>query len=280
MSTDSEIRELIAFADELAEAARTAILPHFRTAVATEAKAGGKPGFDPVTIADKAAEQAIRALIEQRYPTHAILGEEFGQSANMTSGAEYCWVIDPIDGTRAFISGLPLWGVLIGLLRNGEPLIGVIDQPYIGERFRGWPGGANFTNAQGTKDLRVAACPVLREAKIATTDTNLFNGGEAGGFEHLRATAKVTRFGCDCYAYAMIAAGMIDLVAESGLAPWDIAALIPVVEGAGGMVTDWRGAKINAARFTDPDARFQVLAAGDARPHREAIVSLRRVAQN
>ncbi len=230
--------EFLAFVDELADAARAAILPHFRTAVATEGKVSGKPGFDPVTEADKAAETAIRALIEKRYPAHGILGEEFGKSG----GDDYCWVIDPIDGTRAFISGLPLWGVLIGLVRNGAPLIGVIDQPYIGERFRGWPGGANFTNAQGTKDLRVSACATLRDAKIATTDTNLFSGGEAGGFEHLRATAKVTRFGCDCYAYAMVAAGMMDLVVESGLAPWDVAALIPVIEGAGGLVTDWRGA--------------------------------------
>jgi myo-inositol-1(or 4)-monophosphatase len=275
MSDESEIRELIAFADELAEAARRVILPHFRTAVATEAKASGKPGYDPVTIADKAAEQAIRALIEKRYPAHGILGEEFGQ----THGNDYCWVIDPIDGTRAFISGLPLWGVLIGLVRNGEPLIGVIDQPYIGERFRGWPGGANFTSAHGTKELRVASCETLRDAKIATTDSNLFTGGEAGGFEHLRATAKVTRFGCDCYAYAMAAAGMIDLVVESGLAPWDIAALIPVITGAGGMVTDWRGAPLSGASLTNPEARFQIIAAGDPRPHGEALVSLKRAAQ-
>jgi myo-inositol-1(or 4)-monophosphatase len=265
----------LTFADELTEAARAAILPHFRTDVATEAKDSGKPGFDPVTIADKAAEQAIRALIAQRYPGHGVLGEEFGHAP---SGGDYTWVIDPIDGTRAFISGLPLWGVLIGLVREGEPLIGVIDQPYIGERFRGWPGGANFTNASGTSDLRIASCEALREARIATTDPYLFTGGEAGGFEHLRATAKITRFGCDCYAYAMVASGMIDLVVEAGLAPWDVAALIPVIEGAGGLVTDWRGATLNGEWFYDTRARRQIIAAGDARPHAEALVSLKRAA--
>lgn len=274
MSADPEIRSLLAFADELADAARAAILPHFRTAVATEAKNAPGRGYDPVTVADKAAEQAIRTLIEQRYPAHGILGEEFGSKA----GREYCWVIDPIDGTRAFLAGLPLWGVLIGLLHNGKPLIGVIDQPYIGERFRGWPGGANFTNAAGTKPLRASACETLRDAKIATTDPFLFTGGEAGGFEHLRATAKITRFGCDCYAYAMVAAGALDLVAESGLAPWDVAALAPVIEGAGGMVTDWRGAPLSGAFFADGKARAQVIAAGDPRPHAEALVSLRRAA--
>ncbi len=272
----SSTAELLAFADELADAARAAILPHFRTAVATEAKNSGKPGFDPVTIADKAAEQAMRALIAGRYPAHGVLGEEFGHAPG---GSDYTWVIDPIDGTRAFISGLPLWGVLIGLVKNGQPVIGVIDQPYIGERFRGWPGAANFTNAAGTKPLRVAECAALRDAKLATTDPNLFTGGEAGGFEHLRATAKITRFGCDCYAYAMVAAGMIDVVVESGLAPWDIAALIPVIEGAGGLVTDWRGAPISGDLLLKPDARFQVIAAGDKRPHAEALVSLKRAAQ-
>jgi myo-inositol-1(or 4)-monophosphatase len=275
MSSSLQTSELLAFADELADAARAAILPYFRTDVATEAKNSGKPGFDPVTIADKAAEQAIRVLIEQRYPTHGILGEEFGKKA----GGDCCWVIDPIDGTRAFLCGLPLWGVLIGLVHNGKPLIGVIDQPYIGERFRGWPGGANFTNAAGTKDLRVASCKALREAKIATTDPHLFTGGEAGGFEHLRATAKISRFGYDCYAYAMVAAGMLDLVVEAGLAPWDIAALIPVIEGAGGMVTDWRGAPLAGAWFAQPDARRQIIVSGDARPHAEALVSLKRAAR-
>lgn len=272
-----DIASLLAFADDLADAARAAILPHFRAGVAVESK-HSIYRFDPVTEADKGAERAIRALIEQRFPDHGILGEEYGHKPARSG---YTWILDPVDGTRQFIAGLPLWGTLIGLAHDGKPLIGVIDQAYIGERFRGFPGGADFQRGGGARQpIKVRACESLREATATTTDPNLFTGAEAGGFEHVRATAKLTRFGCDCYGYAMVALGAMDIVVESGLAPWDVAALIPVLEGAGGAALDWRGAPLREGDWLlDPDARTQILAVGDMRVANEALVSLRRAAR-
>ena len=274
-----QIAELLAFSDELADAARGVILPLFRTGLDVQSKqTPSKPGFDPVTEADKGAERAIRTLIERRYPTHGILGEEYGLKPPQDG---FAWVLDPVDGTRQFIAGLPLWGTLIALTHDGAPLIGLIDQGYIGERFRGWPGGADFKRDDGVrKPLRVRNCGALRDAIVATTDPNLFSGAEAGGFEHVRQTAKLARFGCDCYAYAMVAMGGVDLVAESPLAPWDVGALIPVVKGAGGIATDWRGNEIGGGDFfVSPQARTQFLAAGDARVHTEALLPLKRAAK-
>lgn len=271
MSGDSKTQELLAFAGELADAARGVILPYFRKGPAVEEKSS-RGGFDPVTEADKNAEKAMRALIEARYPSHGVIGEEFGAKP---SADGYTWYLDPIDGTRAFIAGLPLWGVLIGLCFEGKPIIGIIDQPYIGERFRGWPGGADFANARETRPLRVRECAGLSEATVSTTDPNLFSGAEASAFENIRKTARLARFGYDCYAYAMLADGGIDLVIENALAPWDVAALIPVVEGAGGSFTDWRGGEVwKNAWFSDPKGRGNVIAAGDARARDEAIAKL------
>lgn len=267
------VLELRDFADELADAARAAILPHFRVAHVVEDKgAASGRGYDPVTEADKAAEAAIRALITKHYPTHGVLGEEFG-AAETRDG--YTWVLDPIDGTRAFISGLPLWGVLIGLYKDGAPVLGVIDQPYIGERFRGWLGanerGADLVTRDGVRPLRVNACAGLKEAKLATTDAHLFEGAESAAFGAVRDRAKLTRFGCDCYAYAMVALGTLDSVIESGLAPWDVAALAPVLEGAGGGLSDWTGAPIwQRADFLKRETRMRALAWGDARVRDEA----------
>jgi histidinol phosphatase-like enzyme (inositol monophosphatase family) len=273
--SSDQIAELLAFTDELADAARAVILPLFRANIAAENKL--RSGFDPVTEADKGAERAIRALIEKRYPRHGILGEEYGLKPPQDG---FTWVLDPVDGTRQFIAGLPLWGTLIGLTYEGATLIGAIDQAYIGERFRGWPGGADFKRDGGARmPIKTRACVSLREAILSTTDHNIFTGAEAGGFEHLRATAKLTRFGGDCYAYAMVAMGNMDLVAESGLAPWDVAALIPVIEGAGGLVSDWRGDAIGGGDwFVTPSGRTQILAVGDARVRDEALVSLKRAA--
>jgi histidinol phosphatase-like enzyme (inositol monophosphatase family) len=272
--TPDQAAELLGFADTLAEAARGVVLPHFRTNIVADNKAAR--GFDPVTAADRACEQRMRAMIEAAHPGHGILGEEFGHKESRDG---YTWYLDPIDGTRAFIAGLPLWGVLIGLAYEGRPLIGIIDQPYIGERFRGWPGGADFSRAGAARALRVRTCPSLRDAVASTTDPHLFRGGESGGFEHVRATAKLTRFGCDCYAYAMVAMGQLDLVVESGLGPWDVAALIPVLEGAGGSITNWRGAPVwEGEWFSSPKGRTQVIAFGDARVQAEALVSLQRAA--
>lgn len=280
MPSAADLADFRAFADALADAARAAILPHFRADVAITAKDGPRGGFDPVTAADHAAEQSIRRLIEERFPDHGIIGEEFGEKP---ARSPYRWVLDPIDGTRAFIAGLPLWGVLIGLTFENRPILGVIDQPYIGERFLGWTTagarGATLTTAAGAAPLKTRACETLTNAIIATTDAKLFDGAEAGGFEQVRQTAKLARYGCDCYAYAMVALGGIDLVIESGLAPWDVAALVPVIEGAGGEVTDWRGRALTPDFFAQPNARAQIVAAGDPRPRDEALVALRRAAK-
>lgn len=267
MSQHHDFPRLVAFANALADAARTAILPHFRSSPEVDNKASR--GFDPVTEADRGAERAIRGLIEAEFPDHAIEGEEYGIKPG-TSG--YAWVLDPVDGTRAFIAGLPLWGTLIGLTFEGRPILGVLDQAYLGERFLGWQGGpATLTDRTGTsRPLRVRPLDRLTDAVLATTDPGIFSPSEAGGFEHIRATARLTRYGCDCYAYGMLAHGTIDLVVEAGLKPHDIVALIPIIEAAGGLVTDWRGGPAWAGG--------QVIAAGDPRPHAEALVSLRRCA--
>lgn len=255
-----DIPHLLAFADTLADAARAAILPYFRAAPTVDNKGGAR--FDPVTEADRASERAMRVLIEQHFPEHGILGEEFAEK-DATSG--YCWVLDPIDGTRAFISGLPSWGVLIALAYEGQPVIGIMDQPYLDERYRGFPGGAELIARGARTALKTRACAELSDAIVMTTDQNLFVGAEAAAFSRVRDGAKLTRYGFDCYAYAMVAAGHVDCVVESGLKPFDIQALIPIVVGAGGSVTSWTGG--NAAYGG------QTLAAGDARV-REAAMAL------
>jgi histidinol phosphatase-like enzyme (inositol monophosphatase family) len=250
---------LLTFADTLAGAAREAILPYFRAAHACEDK-GGAGRFDPVTDADKAAERAMRVLIEREFPDHGVLGEEYGETE---SSSGYQWILDPIDGTRAFISGLPTWGVLIGLYHEGRPVIGVMDQPFTGERYRGWNDGANATVRGATQPLKTRACASLSEAIFATTDPYLFQAEEAEAFARVRGTAKLVRYGYDCYAYCMVAAGHIDGVIESGLKPFDIAALIPILTGAGGGVCNWEGG--------DASAGGRVLAYGDPRVRDEAL---------
>ncbi|MBN8607712.1 MAG: histidinol-phosphatase [Caulobacterales bacterium] len=253
-----DIPRLLAFADTLADAARGAILPYFRAAHAVDNKGGDR--FDPVTDADRAAEAAMRALIEREFPDHAILGEEYGESAGASA---YQWVLDPIDGTRAFISGLTSWGVLIGLYHEGQPLIGVMDQPYLDERYRGWNNGANLTTRTGTQALKTRACESVRDAVLSSTDPYLFHDAEADAFARVRKVAKLTRYGYDCYAYAMVAAGYMDVVIENGLKPFDIAALIPIVRGAGGEVVNWRGG--------DATQGGQVLAVGDKRRAQDLV---------
>lgn len=269
--SDDEIAELLDFAERLCAAAQRETLPRFRGDGAVDNKvahAGGARAFDPVTEADRAAEAAITAAIAAAYPEHGVLGEEHGTKA---ATGPYEWTLDPIDGTRAFISGLPLWTTLIALSFEGRPLLGIIDQPYLGERYLGWPGGAAFRRGSVRKPLRVRACAKLSEATISTTDPHLFDGSEAGGFEQVRRASRLARYGCDAYAYAQVAAGHMDLVIESGLKPYDVRALIPVLEGAGGLFTDWRG---------EPSFDGgQVIAAGDARAHADALVALKRAAK-
>lgn len=259
--TPLDTPRLLAFADTLADASRAAILPYFRAHHTVESKGAL---FDPVTDADKAAERAMRALIERDFPDHSILGEEYGGEL---ASSGYQWILDPIDGTRAFIAGLPLWGVLIGLYHDGHPLIGVMDQPYLDERYRGWNDGANLTVRGTTRTLKTRACASLSDAILSTTDPYLFKGEEAEAFARVRAQAKLTRYGCDCYAYSMVAAGTMDCVIESGLKPFDIAALIPILTGAGGGVCAWDGG--------DASAGGRVLAYGDVRVRDETLSLLK-----
>jgi histidinol phosphatase-like enzyme (inositol monophosphatase family) len=250
---------LVAFADTLADAAREAILPCFRAEHSVTDKGVGGC-FDPVTNADKAAERAMLALIEREFPEHGVLGEEYGERESRSG---YQWILDPIDGTRAFISGLPTWGVLIGLYYEGRPLIGVMDQPFTQERYRGWNGGANITSRGATKALKTRTCASLSEAVFATTDPYLFHGEETEAFARVRSKAKLVRYGYDCYAYCMVAAGHIDGVIESGLKPFDIAALIPILTSAGGGVCAWDGGEASQGG--------RVLAWGDAKLRDEAL---------
>ncbi len=224
-------------AEEMADAARAAILPFFRQSnLKTDNKLAS--GFDPVTAADRQAEQAMRAVLAKHRPEDGILGEEFGKNSG-TSGR--VWVLDPIDGTRGFISGTPTWGVLIALSDDTGPKLGVIDQPYIGERFVGdkdqaYVEGPLGRSALGTRDTRT-----IDEAIIFTTFPEVGSEVEAAAFKAVAQNAKLTRYGMDCYAYALLAAGQIDLVVEAGLNAYDIQAPIAVIKAAGGVVTDWQG---------------------------------------
>ncbi|MEE2566498.1 inositol monophosphatase family protein [Hyphobacterium marinum] len=226
------------FAGRLADAARAAILPYFRAEAGLENKLG-ETGFDPVTLADRASEAAMRSLISAERPDDGILGEEFPP---VDSRNGRLWTLDPIDGTRGFIAGFPTWTVLIALDDGPDSILGMIDQPYIGERFTGSVSGAVHSRS-GLPDRIPAVSGVTRldGAILASTDPYLFEGAEAEAFARLRAAARLTRFGHDAYAYACLASGQIDLVVESGLQPFDVRALIPVVTAAGGVLTNWRG---------------------------------------
>jgi histidinol phosphatase-like enzyme (inositol monophosphatase family) len=265
--SETRLAELEDFALDLARAAGAAILPLFRAEHGLEDK-GPAGAFDPVTAADKGAEAAIRDALRARYPDHGVIGEEYGEDR---ADAEFVWVLDPIDGTRAFVAGLPTWTTLIGLRFQGEPVLGLIGQPYLDEIFVGAGGRARLLRQGSERVLSVRPCPQLTQAVIATTDPNLFNGAELGAWNQVRAAARLARYGCDAYAYAMVAAGSIDMVIESGLKAWDIEAIVPIIEAAGGVVTDWRGARLGRSGG-------QVAAAGDRACLDEALVALRRSA--
>jgi histidinol phosphatase-like enzyme (inositol monophosphatase family) len=253
-----------AFVDRLAAASGEAILPFFRTRLGIEDKDSGR-GFDPVTAADKAGESVMRAMIRETFPEHGIVGEEHGAVA---ADAEYVWVLDPIDGTRSFILGLPIWGTLIGLTRRGAPCFGLMRQPYVGESFSGDCSSARFRGPAGERRLRTRACGRLRDAMLMSTSPTMFDGAERAAFHQVSAEARLTRWSADCYAYAMLAAGHVDLIVEADLKPFDIVALIPIIEGAGGVVTTWEGA---------PAAEGgRIVAAGDRRVHEAALERLAR----
>ena len=232
-----DIEEIKSTAHALADAARAAVLPFFRARdLAADNKAG--QGFDPVTEGDRATERAMRAVLTEMRPQDAILGEEFGHKEGASG---LTWVLDPIDGTRAFMSGAPTWGVLIAVSDESGPIYGVIDQPYIGERFEGGLGRARMQGPQGTQELQVLGDRPINEAILFTTFPEVGSPEEGAGFHAVADKVRLTRYGMDCYAYAMLAAGQIDLVIEAGLNAYDIQAPIAVIEAAGGIVTDWRG---------------------------------------
>lgn len=262
---DHDITALSEVAHVLADAARAAILPYFRTPdLATANKLDG--GYDPVTVADRAAETAMRAVLADLRPDDAIMGEEFGAHPG-TSGLT--WVLDPIDGTRGFVAGTPTWGVLIAVGPETGPVLGVIDQPYIGERFVGAAGAATLAGPHGTQPISTRAPRPLSEAILFTTFPEVGTEDERAGFDAVAQEVQLVRFGMDCYAYALVAAGHADLVIEAGLNNYDIQAPIALIEGAGGIVTDWQGGPAHHGG--------RVLAAANADIHRDAINILKVV---
>ena len=227
-----------AFFDRLADVASAETLPRFRAGIDVVNKQAG--GFDPVTEGDRAAETAIRTLIEASFPEHGILGEEH---ASVGLDRDRIWVIDPIDGTRAFISGLPTWGTLIGLYEKGRAKMGLIDQPFTRERYFADGTKTFYRGPDGERVLKVRDCGDLSNATLFTTSPHIFEGVEADLYRSVEAKVRLFRYGVDCYAYALLAAGHIDLVVESGLKPYDVGGLIPVVEQAGGIMTSWTGGR-------------------------------------
>ena len=249
----------LALAAELADAAGAAIRPYFRTRLAVDDKAD----LSPVTAADRAAEQAMRRLIAGRFPEHGIVGEEYRTERE---DAEHVWVLDPIDGTKSFISGVPLFGTLIALAHRGRPILGIIDQPISRER---WIGAAGRPTTHNGVAARCRACDRLAAATVFATTPDMFKGSDAAAFARIGAAVKLVRYGADCYAYGLVALGFADVVIEASLKPYDFAAMLPIIEGAGGIATDWRGAPLGLAS----DGR--VLIAGDKRTHSEALALLR-----
>lgn len=253
----------------LADAARQTALRWFRApSLGIDNKRGAEGGFDPVTAADRETESRIREILATERPDDGILGEEH-ETVSGTSGLQ--WVIDPIDGTRAFMCGLPTWGVLIGLNDGKRPFLGIMDQPFTRERYTGVSHGARCSatliHQERETAIRTRSCASLGDTVMCSTAPDAFaSSGDAAAFDALSTETKLTRYGTDCYGYAMVACGQIDLVVESGLHPYDIQAMIPVVEGAGGVVTDWQGG--------DCSQGGRVLAAGDAALHAKAVAFL------
>ncbi|HHZ07845.1 MAG TPA: histidinol-phosphatase [Rhizobiales bacterium] len=224
------------FMRRIARAAAAETLPRFRQRGEVANKEAG--GFDPVTEADREAERAIRAVIKERFPDHGILGEEHGRENH---GASHVWVIDPIDGTRAFISGLPVWGTLVGLTIDGDAVAGLMSQPFTGELFYADARGAFYEGPGGDRRLTTRKTTSLSEATLFTTTPALFRGVARNRYDELERMVRLARYGTDCYAFAMIAAGTVDIVADPGLQSYDIVGLIPIIERAGGVVTTFEG---------------------------------------
>jgi histidinol phosphatase-like enzyme (inositol monophosphatase family) len=255
--------EILSAMHDMADASARVILPHFRAWLDIDDKSVGG-AFDPVTAADRDAEAAIRRIVEARFPGHGIVGEEFD---DLRPEAQAIWMIDPIDGTRAFIMGLPLWGTLIGLTVNGAPVQGMMNQPFTGERFWGDGATAEFRTAATAGRLRTRPCANLDKAIVTATTPDMFKAdGEKERFEAVARAARMRRFGGDCYAYCMLAMGFIDAVIEASLKPFDIVPLIPIIEGAGGIVSAWDGGPAHASS--------RVVACGDPRLHERLLAYL------
>ena len=262
--------DFAAFVDRLAQVSSEVILPFFRTSIGAEDKSRGGV-FDPVTEADRGAEAAMRRLIGQTFPAHGVIGEEYGLDR---PDAEYVWVLDPIDGTKSFFSGLPTWGTLIGLMHAGRPVYGMMSQPFTRERYFGDGKrsrlrtlapmrGETPPSEWVTRGIRTRPCASLSQATVMTTSPALIKGdADREAYRRVESQARLVRYGGDCYAYCALAAGHVDLVIETNLKPHDIVALVPIIEGAGGVITTWDG---------EPAARGgRIIAAGDAKLHAEA----------
>ena len=255
--------DFAAFVDELALVSGETIRPFFRSALSIENKSRSG-GFDPVTAADRAAEAAMRALIKRTFPAHGIVGEEFPSEQ---PNAEYVWILDPIDGTKSFICGLPAWGTLIALTRHGEPIYGVMHQPFTREQFSGDGSGARYRGPAGDRILQTRECETLRDAIMLTTSPLLMKPADRQCFERVEQTVRLSRYGGDCYAYCVLAAGHVDLIIETELKPHDVLALIPIIEGAGGIMTTWENGR--------PHNGGRIVAAGDRRVHAQAMKVLK-----
>jgi inositol-phosphate phosphatase/L-galactose 1-phosphate phosphatase/histidinol-phosphatase len=258
MTGMAQLERAAELATALADASGAVIRRYFRRTLAVI----DKPDASPVTIADRETEAAMRDLIARHYPEHGVVGEEYGADR---ADAEFVWVLDPIDGTKSFISGVPLFATLIALLERGRPVLGVLDQPISGERWLGIEGRRSRLNGA---EIHTRACAEPAAATVFTTSPDMFRGADLEGFARIRAGAKLVRYGADCYAYGLCALGCVDAVVEAGLKPYDFCALVPIIEGAGGIVSDWGG------RRPGLDSDGRILACGDAQLHRQLLTFL------
>lgn len=250
---------------DLADCSAKVILPFFRSKLEVQEK-HEKGYYDPVTVADRGAEEIMRKLIGERFPDHGIIGEEF---PNKDPDAELCWVFDPIDGTRAFIIGAPTWGTLIGLSHNGQPQLGMMNQPFTRERFWGGPGGAFYRQGDDSASSKLTTSSVTDLDKAVLSSTAPEHFTHRGGWEKFQALSektRMTRYGYDCYAYCLLAMGLVDIVCEAGLATYDIAPLVPIIRAAGGVVTTWDDG--------DPANGGAILASANRQLHDKALAAL------
>lgn len=250
--------DFLTLAEQLADAAGELARRYFRTNLSIYSK----DDQTPVTRADRESEATMRAILSANVPEHGIIGEEYGPERN---NAEWVWVLDPIDGTKSYVTGVPLFGILVSLVHRGRPVIGIIDQPILGER---WIGVEGMVSQFKGKDARTRPCAGLTNAWLYASTPHMFDDTEFSRFEALRQCCREARYGCDCYAYGILASGHIDLVVEAGLKPYDFCALAPVVTGAGGIISDWQGAPVTI------ESAGQIVAAGDARMHEAALSML------